>query len=94
MNLFVIITVYFVLINLLSGYLMFIDKQKAVQKAWRVPESNLLMPCLFGGFIGTFLVMKYARHKTKHWQFHATVIVSAMIWLFILPLSYLYFVKN
>ncbi len=82
--------IYLVFINLLSAYLMYKDKQKAIQKAWREPESNLLFLCFCGGFIGTYLVMKYGRHKTKHWQFHVAVIFSTLIWMIGLPIFYWY----
>lgn len=78
--------IYFVAINIISAYLMYMDKRRAIQKAWRVPESNLLFLCIMGGFLGTFCVMKYARHKTQHWQFHVAVILSGLIWLIGLPL--------
>lgn len=85
---------YFLGINLLSAYLMYLDKQRAVNKGWRVPESNLLFLCLSGGFLGTFSVMKFARHKTRHWQFHAAVIVAALIWLIAIPLFWFLSVRN
>ncbi|QLB21674.1 hypothetical protein A6B43_07655 [Vespertiliibacter pulmonis] len=59
---------------------MYIDKRRAVNSLWRISEFNLLFLCLLGGFAGTFLIMKYARHKTLHWQFHFAVILSALIW--------------
>lgn len=86
------IVIYFVLINLISFCFMYVDKQRAIQNQWRIPELQLLLLCLAGGFIGTFLAMKYIRHKTKHWQFHACVIFSAMCWIFAIPLGYLKYV--
>ena len=85
--------IYLVFINLLSAYLMYKDKQKAIQKAWREPESNLLFLCFCGGLIGTYLVMKYARHKTQHWQFSLAVIFSSIIWLLLFPSLY-WFIHN
>lgn len=76
---------YLLFVNGISGYLMYSDKQKAIRNEWRVPESYLFFFCLVGGFIGTFLAMKYARHKTKHWQFHTVVILSSLIWVIIFP---------
>lgn len=81
---------YFVFINLLAVYLMYSDKQKSIKKEWRIPESNLLVIAICGGFLGIYLGMKYARHKTQHWQFHTVVILSAFIWMFALPAFYLY----
>lgn len=84
------LSLYFLSINLLAWYLMYADKQKSIQNAWRIPESNLLILALSGGFLGTYLGMKYQRHKTKHWQFHTVVILSAFLWLLALPAFYLY----
>lgn len=81
---------YFILINLFAWYLMYTDKQKAIQNTWRIPESNLLVLALSGGFIGIYLGMKYHRHKTKHWQFHTAVIIATFFWLIALPAFYLY----
>lgn len=75
------ITSYFLLLNLASFILMAQDKKRAERKEWRISESNLLFLCFAGGFIGTFLAMKYIRHKTKHWYFGASVIVSALFWV-------------
>lgn len=83
--------IYLAVINITSGYMMYDDKRRAIQKTWRIPESQLLTLCLIGGFLGTFCMMKFARHKTQHWQFHAAVIVAAIIWLFALPLFLLFY---
>ena len=84
---------YLIFINGLSAYMMYADKQRSIRKTWRVPESNLFFLCISGGFLGTYLVMKYARHKTKHWQFSLAAIFSSMIWLLILPGLY-WFIHN
>lgn len=81
---------YFMFINSFAMYLMYVDKQKSIKKEWRIPESNLLVLAICGGFLGTYCGMKYFRHKTQHWQFHAVVILSAFIWLLALPAFYLY----
>ncbi|AFU19292.1 DUF1294 domain-containing protein [Actinobacillus suis] len=91
---FIFLFIYFLIINLSSFYLMYADKQKSRNKAWRVPESNLFFLCFSGGFIGTFLAMKYIRHKTKHWQFHAAVIISGLLWLIALPAGYYFLIFN
>ncbi|EXI62601.1 hypothetical protein A6B39_06775 [Mannheimia granulomatis] len=80
---------YFILMNLAALYLMYSDKQKAIKKAWRVPEVTLLSFCLLGGAIGTYLGMKYFHHKTQHWYFHVAIIFSTFAWLIGLPYFYL-----
>lgn len=81
--------IYFTAMNLIAFCLMYSDKQKAIKKAWRVPEITLLSFCLLGGAIGTYLGMKYFRHKTQHWYFHTAVIFSTFSWLIGLPYFYL-----
>lgn len=78
----------FLVSNLVSFIFMYRDKQKAIQGEWRIPESYLLSLCVAGGFIGTFLAIKYIKHKTKHWQFHTAVVVSGLFWLLGLPTLY------
>ena len=78
------ISIYLLIVNIISFSVMYHDKQLAIKQDWRIPESQLLFLCLSGGFIGTFLAMKYIRHKTKHWQFHTAVIISALLWQVIL----------
>ena len=90
----IFLSIYFLVINLISFYLMYADKQKSVNKTWRIPESNLFFLCFAGGFIGTFLAMKYIRHKTKHWQFHAAVIVSGLFWVIGVPSIYYFLIFN
>lgn len=81
--------IYFLIMNLAAFYLMYSDKQKAIQKVWRIPEATLLSFCFLGGAIGTYLGMKYFRHKTQHWYFHVAVVFSTFAWLIGLPYFYL-----
>ena len=56
---------YLVVTNVLLFILMGVDKKKARQKAWRIPERNLLLLGFLGGGLGGFLGMHHFRHKTK-----------------------------
>lgn len=74
--------------------MMLRDKKLAQQKKWRIPESNLLFLCFCGGGIGTFLAMKYFRHKSKHWKFHISVLISIAVWLWLIPTFYFFMMVN
>ena len=63
------VLVYFILANLVLFILMGIDKKKARQKAWRIPERNLLLLGFFGGGLGGLLGMHHFRHQTKRLSF-------------------------
>lgn len=64
-----IILFYLIIINLTGYTAMYIDKQKAIKKKWRIPESTLIGIALIGGSIGSYLGMQTFRHKTKHVKF-------------------------
>ncbi|HBI92231.1 MAG TPA: DUF1294 domain-containing protein [Terrisporobacter glycolicus] len=48
---------------------MSIDKKKAIKKAYRIPEKNLLFICVLGGSLGMLIGMYKFHHKTKHNKF-------------------------
>ena len=71
--------------NILSFTLMGVDKRRARQGRWRIPERTLfLATALFGG-LGGVLGMRVFRHKTKHrifrWGFPALLTVQLAILL-------------
>lgn len=60
---------YLVIINIIGFLAMGIDKTRAQQHQWRIPERTLFVLALFGGSFGTWCGMYLFRHKTKHWYF-------------------------
>lgn len=69
MRVFSIILLYLIVINF-SGFLaMYIDKQKARKRAFRIPESTLFTLAIIGGSVGCIIGMHLFRHKTRHWYF-------------------------
>lgn len=43
---------YLIAVNVLAFVLMGIDKRRAKQNAWRIPEKTLFLPAIFGGALG------------------------------------------
>lgn len=61
--------IYVLVINLIGFFIMGIDKYKAQNDKWRIPEKTLfLITALYGG-IGTIAGMRIFRHKTQKWYF-------------------------
>ena len=60
---------YITVVNLLTIFLMRVDKQKAMNNQYRLPERTFFLLSLLGGAIGTYIGMKLFRHKTKHAKF-------------------------
>lgn len=84
-----IILVYLVIINIVGLLLMLIDKRRAIENKWRIPEKTLFLIAILGGSIGSIIGMNTFRHKTKHWYF-----VIGMPTIFIVQIvlvSYFYF---
>ena len=69
MQLYIIIFVYFILINLAGFAQMGIDKSRAKKNQWRISEKQLFMAGIAGGALGSWLGMNFFRHKTRHWYF-------------------------
>lgn len=59
------IIIYFIIINLIGFFVMWLDKQKAIKGAWRITEKTLFIITGLGGGIGTIAGMHIFRHKTQ-----------------------------
>ena len=64
------IILYLLVINVVAFLAMEIDKWKAKNDAWRIPESTLMSLVLLGGGIGGIAGMYTFRHKTKKPKFY------------------------
>lgn len=60
---------YILIANIIGFYLMWKDKQKAKQRAYRIPERTFWLLAILGGSIGIYIGMQTFRHKTKHKSF-------------------------
>lgn len=65
----IFIPIYLLSINLVALTAMGLDKKKAIDKKWRIPEKRLFLYVLLGGGVGGTFGMMLFRHKTKHWYF-------------------------
>ena len=79
-------------VNITAYFLMWKDKIRAVRHGWRVSENTFFLLSLLGGFAGIHCAMKRFRHKTRHFRFKFIVILSAFIWLVVLPWLYFSFI--
>lgn len=60
---------------------MLVDKLKAKQGAWRIPERTLIGAAVLGGSIGAWMGMYLFRHKTKHIKFTLGIPVILVVQL-------------
>ncbi|AOR24251.1 DUF1294 domain-containing protein [Clostridium taeniosporum] len=83
-----IFLIYLFFINFVGFFIMFIDKKRAINKEWRIPEKTLIGISIIGGSIGVLFGMHTFRHKTKHLKF--TLGVPSILIIEILLISYFY----
>lgn len=65
----ILITVYFVTINLIAVIITIYDKQAAKKHIRRIPERTLIIVAVLGGSVVMYITMKLIRHKTRHIKF-------------------------
>ena len=63
------IIIYFIVINIIGFFIMWLDKRKAIKGSCRIPEKTLFIITALGGGIGTIAGMYTFRHKTQKIQF-------------------------
>ena len=57
------------IINLIGYFIMYIDKKKAINNNYRIPEKKLFLICIMGGSLGLLIGMYKFHHKTRHNKF-------------------------
>ena len=79
-----------VLIMSLAALVAFaLDKYKAKNQKWRIPEASLIALSTLGGAFGAFLGMILFRHKTKKLKFIITVPLLSVVWIILTVKSFL-----
>lgn len=63
------ILLYLLVMNLFGFFIMWLDKRKARNGSWRIPEKTLFIITALGGGIGTIAGMYTFRHKTQKLNF-------------------------
>ena len=73
----------FIILNIITFFVYGLDKLKAVNHWWRIPEWVLLGLAAAGGSVGAYLGMMVFRHKTLKPLFRlgvpVIIIVHAMV---------------
>ena len=64
-----IIIFWYLFINIVALVLYGIDKKKAIDGAFRIPEKTLILLSVLGGGIGSLIGMRLFHHKTRKPKF-------------------------
>lgn len=84
---------YLAAINVVTFLAYGLDKQKAKQNRWRIPEKVLLGLAALGGSIGAFVGMRAFHHKTKKLKFSVGVPVIFALQFLVLVFFVFFFNK-
>jgi len=77
--LWIIAAAWYVGMNLAAAVVFVWDKRAAERGGWRTRERTLLGLVWLGGFVGAWLAMRVARHKTRKWLFRLTPWAAAVL---------------
>lgn len=75
---------YLLIINAVGFVLMLVDKYKARNNLWRIPEATLMTAAVLGGSVGCLIGMYTVRHKTRHVKFTIGIPLILAVQLFLL----------
>jgi uncharacterized membrane protein YsdA (DUF1294 family) len=78
-----IAVIYIVVMSLIGFVTMGVDKRKAIHNKWRISEVTLILIAFLGGGMGSFLGMRWFRHKTKHVKFVVFIPLTAIMYFII-----------
>lgn len=71
--------VYLISINIVTFLVYGIDKNKAKNKQWRIPESTLIFLSLIGGSLGGLMAMVIFKHKLSKKLFYLGIPIIIII---------------
>jgi len=77
------IFLYILGVNVVTFFLMRMDKQKAIKQQYRIPERTFWALAILGGAIGAYFGMKTFHHKTKHTSFVIGMPILILVHLFL-----------
>ncbi len=77
-RLVVVIAGYLAIVNLVSAFLFWWDKRRAVSGAWRVGERTLHVWAVLGGFVGGIWAIRRFHHKNRKMRFLAVYSLASL----------------
>lgn len=73
-----IVIFIFLLFNLFTFFLFYVDKRRAIKNKSRISERTLLVLSFIGGGIGAWIGMRWFRHKTQKLKFKIGLPIAAV----------------
>ncbi len=83
------IIIALLILNIFGFVLVSLDKYKAKNRLWRIPERSFFILSILGGGIGIYIGLFMFNHKTRHWYF--MVIIPLII---LAQIVFIYYLAN
>ncbi len=74
--------IYALCLSAVAYWLYALDKRRAEAGLWRIPEAQLHLLELLGGWPGAFLAQRRLRHKCSKCSYQAMFCLIVLIWHF------------
>lgn len=84
-----VLMIWILIMSLVSFVMFGVDKHRAVEGEWRIPEKTLLMTAGIGGGVGALFGMRIFHHKTQKIKFKIVVPICAMLWILLAAWMYI-----
>ncbi|MDF2985023.1 MAG: putative rane protein [Eubacterium sp.] len=84
-----IIIAVLVILNIFGFVLVSLDKYKAKNKLWRIPERSFFLLSILGGSIGVYIGLFFFNHKTRNWYF-----MTVIPFILLAQLIFIYYLIN
>ncbi len=84
-----IIIVVLVILNIFGFILVSLDKYKAKNKLWRIPERSFFLLSILGGSIGVYIGLFFFNHKTRNWYF-----MTVIPFILLAQIIFIYYLLN
>ena len=75
---------YILIINIVAFLIYGLDKYLAISNKRRISEISLIFLMIIGGMIGSLIGMFVFHHKTRKIKFYIYLIISILLWVYIL----------
>lgn len=88
------LAVYIVSVSIIGWILPYMDKKRARNGSWRIPEKTLFIVSALGGSFAMYASMKKYRHKTKHKRFMIGIPLIMLVQAGLIAAGVILYVKN
>ncbi|MFZ4399110.1 MAG: DUF1294 domain-containing protein [Bacteroidales bacterium] len=78
-----LIVYYLLLINILSAFVFFVDKQNAIKKRQRIPELTLHILEILGGVFSILIMIYFIHHKNYKFSYYLITYSILILYIFV-----------